>query len=223
MVRRFFRGSGEQQLEHVQGVLLEMLANDRHSFDVATAALLAGADAASAGEDLRTTDRKVNEAQRAIRRELMVHVSVYGTSQVSAILVYMSIVKDVERIGDYAKNIYDVAAQGGGLVGDDDHDEVTGYRDRISTMITEAASAFSGEDVAAAHRLITEGDEMQDVFDARVAALVGSDRPGREAVPRALMYRYFKRIVGHLMNLLSAVVMPLDRLDYFDEPRADRD
>ncbi len=223
MVFSLFRRGDADGLEAAEAKLVQMLADDRHSFDVATSALLTGADTSIVGPDLRESDARVNKAERELRQALVVHASVHGTSRVAAILVYMSVVKDVERIGDYAKNIYDVAAQGGGLVGDDDHDEVTGYRDRISTMITEAASAFSGEDVAAAHRLITEGDEMQDVFDARVAALVGSDRPGREAVPRALMYRYFKRIVGHLMNLLSAVVMPLDRLDYFDEPRADRD
>lgn len=221
MVRRFFQGSGEHRMEHVQSVLVEMLANDRHSFDVATSALLDGADPETVGGDLRTTDHKVNEGQRTIRRELMVHASVYGTSQVSAILVYMSVVKDVERIGDYAKNIFDVAAQGGGLSGDD-CEELRGYRDRISTMITEAARAFADEDVSVANALITEGDGMQDRFDSRVAALVSTDRPGSEAVPRALLYRYYKRIVGHLMNLLSAVVMPLDLLDYYDEQRADR-
>jgi hypothetical protein len=52
-----------------------------------------------------------------------------------------------------------------------------------------------------------------------VSALVTTDQPGHEAVPRALLFRYYKRIVAHLMNLLSAVVMPLDRLDYFDEER----
>ncbi len=221
MMRRFFQRSGAQPMDHVQSVLLEMLANDRHSFDVATSSLLDGADPATVGADLLTTDHKVNEGQRTIRRELMVHASVHGTSQVSAIMVYMSIVKDVERIGDYAKNIFDVAAQGGSLAGDDQK-ELRDFRDRISAMITEAAIAFADEDVTAANELIIEGDRMQDVFDERVAALVSTDRPGREAVPRALMYRYFKRIVGHLMNLLSAVVMPLDQLDYYDEARADR-
>ena len=43
MVRRFFQRSGAQPMGHVQSVLLEMLANDRHSFDVATSALLDGA------------------------------------------------------------------------------------------------------------------------------------------------------------------------------------
>ena len=39
--------------------------------------------------------------------------------------------------------------------------------------------------------------------------------PATHAVPRALYYRYLKRIVGHLMNILTALVMPLDKLDFF--------
>ncbi len=222
MVFRFFRGSGQDQLGHAQSMLLEMLANDRHSFDIATSAVLDGADVDVVGPDLATTDRQVNEAERAIRRELVVHASVRGTSQVPAILTYMSVVKDVERIGDYAKNIYDVAAQGTDLSHAPDRDELVAFRNRISAMITEAARAFADENVEDSNRLISEGDELQDRFDAKVAALVTSDEPGREAVPRALIYRYFKRIVGHLMNLLSAVVMPLDRLDYYDEEKPHR-
>ena len=223
MVLRFFRHSGGDRLEHAESKLLEMLADDRHSFDAATAALLTGADPAVVGPDLRVTDKRVNEAERALRRELVVHASVHGTSQIPAILTYMSVVKDVERIGDYCKNIYDVAAQGVNFSDAPDREELIGRRDRISAMITEAGRAFADEDVDAANRIIIEGDALQDVFDARVAELVRSDRPGREAVPRALLYRYYKRIVGHLMNLLSAVVMPLDRLDYFDEEKPHRD
>jgi hypothetical protein len=33
---------------------------------------------------------------------------------------------------------------------------------------------------------------------------------------------YIKRMVTHLMNVLSAVFMPLDRLDSFDEDLEDR-
>ena len=223
MVFRFFRGSGGDRLEHAESKLLEMLADDRHSFDAATSALLTGADASVVGPDLRVTDERVNEAERELRRELVVHASVHGTSQVPAILTYMSVVKDVERIGDYSKNIYDVAAQGVNLAQAPDREELIGYRDRISSMITEAARAFADEDVEAANRIIADGDALQDTFDARVAELVRSEQPGWEAVPRALLYRYYKRIVGHLMNLLSAVVMPLDRLDYFDEEKPHRE
>ena len=43
------------------------------------------------------------------------------------------------------------------------------------------------------------------------------------AVARALLYRYVNRIVAHLMNVMTAVVMPLDRLDYWDEDKMDRE
>lgn len=222
MVLRFFQSSGEDRLEHAQGLLQQMLVNDRHCFEIATSTLLTGQDTGAVGPDLRDTDRQVNEAEREVRRDLVVHASVYGTSQVSAILIYMSIVKDVERIGDYAKNIFDVAAGGADLSGQPDSAELVAYRDRISEMIIEAAGAFAEEDGGAANALIAEADAMQDEFDAKVAALVTSDRPGHEAVPRALLFRYYKRIIGHLMNVLSAVIMPLDRLDYYDEPKNDR-
>jgi hypothetical protein len=36
-----------------------------------------------------------------------------------------------------------------------------------------------------------------------------------------LLTRFYKRIAAHLSNVLSAVVMPLHKLDYFDEREVD--
>lgn len=215
----FRRGDDAGGLEAAEAKLVQMLADDRHSFDVATSALLTGADPALVGPDLRESDARVNRAERELRQALVVHASVHGTSRVAAILVYMSVVKDVERIGDYAKNIFDVAAQGIDLSDAEDRDVLIRYRDRISAMISEASSVFADDDRVAAGSFIREADVLLDEFDQHVSELVVTERQGKEAVPRALLYRYYKRIVAHLMNLLSAVVMPLDRLDYFDEER----
>jgi phosphate uptake regulator len=218
MVGRFFQG-GQDQLEHALQLLLQMLADDRHSFDVACSALLDGADPQSVGPDLRQSDNRVNEAQRDLRRELVVHTTAHGTSQMPAVLMYMSVVKDVERIGDYAKNIWDVAALGIDLSKAEDREELVVHRERISSMISEAATIFAKEQMDVADQFIREADMMLDRFDDLVAGLIGSDQPGHVTVPRALLYRYYKRITAHLMNLLSAITMPLDQLDYFDENR----
>ena len=219
MVLRFFRRDRADNLEHVQGLLLGMLANDRHSFDLAISALLAGADPDVVGPELHVTDQKVNEDERTIRRELIVHASVNGTIHVPAILVYMSIVKDAERIGDYAKNIYDLAAHRRDLVDAPDAEELREFAARVSRMITESARAFGDDNLEATRALIAEGDSLQDTFDAHIAALVTASDPSAGAVPRALLFRYLKRTVSHLMNVLSSVVMPVDQLDYFDEPK----
>ena len=41
-------------------------------------------------------------------------------------------------------------------------------------------------------------------------------------MPRALAHRYLKRVVAHLMNLMSSVFMPIDKLDHFDVDPEDR-
>ena len=85
-------------------------------------------------------------------------------------------------------------------------------------MIIDAGVIFAEDDQGRAHALLAEADAMLDAFDELVDALVVSDGLARDAVPRALFYRHLKRIVAHLMNLLSAVVVNVDRLDYLDEP-----
>jgi len=44
--------------------------------------------------------------------------------------------------------------------------------------------------------------------------------PSRHAAPRALFYRYIKRLSLHLSNILSSVVMPVDRLDFYRREKA---
>ena len=221
MVLKFLRGHNRDGLEHVQRQLLEMLSHDREAFDAATGSILEGGNTALVGPKLRATDALVNELEREIRRELVVHASVHGAGDIAAILVYMSIVKDVERVGDYAKNIYDLAAGGVDFRAAPDRPVMITYRDRTAEMITESGLIFAEDDHDRAKALLAEADAMLDAFDELVDALVVSDGRAHDAVPRALFYRHLKRIVAHLMNLLSAVVVPVDRLDYQDEPEID--
>jgi len=216
------RGDAER-LERIEATVQRMFVDDRHAFDLAMSALVGGAAPGTVGDDLRTTDGRVNEAERQIRRELVVHASVHGGVDTPEILIYMSIVKDIERIGDYAKNLYDIAADGVVLDQGELMSEVLGLRTQLSNMISEVAEVFRERDGNRARELFRIGDALQDDFDLRVSDLVTQRIGEPYAVAYALTYRYFKRIVAHLMNVLSSVVMPLDRLDYFDEDPEDRD
>jgi phosphate transport system protein len=174
------------------------------------------------GAELRATDHGVNAAERDIRRELVVHASVHGAIDTPAILIYMSIVKDIERIGDYAKNLFDLAADGIDLSTGLHTGEITSLATEVPQFLTESAEAFRDRDDTRAKELLRRGDALLDRFDARVSELVREEHPDHQAVAVALTHRYLKRIVAHAMNVLSAVVMPVDRLDYFDEDPEDR-
>ena len=62
-----------------------------------------------------------------------------------------------------------------------------------------------------------------DEYDACLLAQLESSAVPRDAVSRALLCRYLKRITAHAMNVITSLVMPVDRLDYYDEDKADRE
>ena len=66
-------------------------------------------DSADIDIDIYSMDRKINEFERDVRRKVMTHLAVSGTDDICSGLVLVSVVIDIERIGDYTKNIYDLA------------------------------------------------------------------------------------------------------------------
>jgi phosphate uptake regulator len=96
-------------------------------------------------------------------------------------------------------------------------------RTEIDQMIADTAEAFAARDDERATR--TARPRRRAPRRVRRAPCRPRPRRGRppHAVGRALAARYLKRIVAHLTNVLSAVVMPIDRLDYFDEDPEDRE
>ncbi len=222
MVFSFRRDGDAERLDRIEATLQRMIADDLHSFDLAMSALLGERSPHEIGAELRATDHGVNQAERDIRRELVVHASVHGAIDTPAILIYMSIVKDIERIGDYAKNLFDLAVDGTDLSTGLHTGEMTSLASEVPAFLRDVADIFHERDEERAKQLMRSGDALLDRFDARVSELVKEEHPDRQAVAVALTHRYLKRIVAHGMNVLSAVVMPVDRLDYFDEDPEDR-
>ncbi len=222
MVFKFLWSKGSEHLERVEGKVQAMIGHGRHEFDLAMSALLGEVVAREVNDELRATDRKVNQLERDIRRELIIHASVFGGIDSPAVLVYMSVVKDIERVGDYAKNLLDLALDGANFSTIPQAEEWRQRATEISQYIADAGAAFRARDAARSRALRDRGDRYLDHFDERVSMLIQAEDPGPQAVARALAYRYLKRVVAHLMNLLSAVIVPFDRLDYFDEDPEDR-
>lgn len=222
MVLDFFKRSGPSTIESVEAMLVEMLTVGYAVFEASTAAVFGGGKSKETKREVKTTDRQVNRLQQEVRRALMVYASVHDQTDLPLVLSYMSVVKDVERVGDYAKNVYDLAKYGADFEAAEDREELEAYRDAVGRLINDAAEVFAERDVDKANRLIEKADGFLDEYDDNVRAAYHSDGPASSAVARALYFRYLKRITAHVMNLMTSLVMPVDRLDYYDEDRDDR-
>ena len=216
MVMSFFRRPDDSGIDHIEAQVQRMVTDARHTFDLAMNAVTGGS-VASVADEVRRTDRQINVTEMEIRRELVVHFSVHAGGDATEMLVFMNMVKDLERIGDYNKNVFDLAEEGVSFAEADDLERILGFRDEISSRIALMGEILTVRDEGRARAYIARSDELRREFDALVNGLVHSTEPALHAVPRALLYRFLKRITAHSMNVVTAVVMPVDRLDYYDE------
>lgn len=222
MIFNLFRGDGRDRLEQIEAKVQTMLGHDRHAFDLSMKALLGELEAAEVTSEVHSIDRWVNLLEREIRRELLVRSSVFGGIDTPAVLIHMSIVKDIERVGDYAKNLLDLASHGANFSELDDAEEWRRLATEVSEYIGDAASAFRAYDAGQSKAVHVRGGALVRLFDDRVSALIRGDDERPQGIRRALAYRYLKRVVAHLMNMLTAVFAPLDRLDQFRSEPEDR-
>ena len=215
MVMSFFR-SDEGGISQIESQVQRMIADARHTFDLAMNAVTGGA-VETVADEVRRIDRQINVTEIEIRRELLVHISVHGTADAGEMLVFMNMIKDLERIGDYNKNIFDLALEGVSFSEAEDLELILGFRDELSSRIVLMGEILDTRDEDRARAYIERGDHLRREFDGLVNELVHATAPALVAVPRALLYRFLKRVAAHCANVVTAVVMPVDRLDYFDE------
>lgn len=210
MVFSFFRG-GEEGLDHVQHEMVAMIGACRHSFDLAMSCLVTDADIGPIGDEVRATDRTINGIEERVRRELVVHTAVRGGSDVGAVLASLLMVKKLERVGDQAKNIFDLADEGVRFSGADDYERFLDFRARVSQLFADTAEALAEPDTTDVAAIDRDAGELMGTFDDLVNELIHADEPARYAVPRAMLFRYLKRICANLTSVATTAATGIDR------------
>jgi hypothetical protein len=218
MVLSFFKRDSTPGLDHIVSKSVTMLGDARHSFDLATLALITHTDAEAVAADIRDTDQRINQAEQDLRSELVVHVSVQGTADIGTVLGFTLLLKKIERIGDQAKNILDLAESGVSLAEADNVEALSAERAAVSGLFAEAGTLLGDPDADQ-----TDIDDYTDragvivaAHQAQMDSFMTSDRPGREVVPLAIYYRYLKRIVANLIGIVRTASEPIPHVDYLD-------
>jgi len=197
-----------------------MLNDSETMFEAVCAQLLTGKEKTGLKDKIYKIDKQVNNLQKDIRRRIVEHLSLQPTVDVNACLILMSVVKDAERLGDYSKNLYEVTEL---LAGPIDSALFTEYFDemdkKILALFQQTQKAFIEADEEQARSAWEHEKKIAKGCDQIVERLAKSNLTVNQAVCFTLVARHFKRIVAHLVNIATSVVLPLSDLDYFDEKR----
>ena len=176
-------------------------------------------DSADIDIDIFGMDKKINEFERDVRRKVMTHLAIGGKEDIGSGLVLVSVVIDIERIGDYTKNIYDLAVNHpkkleGGMI----EDRLAEIENISLKLVEDSIDAFKNQNIEKARNLMGSykkniSSQCDTITNDIISGKVGDIKVGR-ATAIALYARYLKRISAHSRNLISSIVNPFERIGY---------
>jgi Na+/phosphate symporter len=204
----------------------EML-QDSHKMIEASCRSLREHEDTSVDIDVYAVDQRINAYEREVRRKVFTHLSLSEGEDLNVALILVSIVIDIERLGDFAKNILELAQhhptrlECGGL-----EETVREVETTVERMFTIMLDAFPTNDEKLAKQVMEAHWPVARRINERLAAAVAGEEIGLSAsaaVATVLYLRYLKRISAHLMNIASSIVNPFERIGFDPRPREERE
>ncbi len=167
---------------------------------------------------IKETDKKVNSYEREVRRMVINHLVVIGPVDLPSGLALISIIIDIERIGDYAKNMVELALDHPDkLHGGEFEETISRIEEGLGDNFIQTKKCFEEADANIALELLEKYAWVNDACDKIVTAVVRekdkSIKPG-DAAALVLYTRWLKRINSHLRNITTSVVNPFDRIGF---------
>jgi len=173
-------------------------------------------------EDLYKIDRQLNELQIAIRRRILEHLAINPAQDINATFVLAILVIDLERIGDYAKNLDEIAKHYPEPISGGAFDALRPMAQRVKEMFRETKIAITESDAELARKVMADQANLAMQADRLMDQLIESkDIAVREGIVAALLSRYIKRVSAHLKNVASSVVNPYHRIGYRPNEKED--
>ena len=203
-----------------------MLDLDLAMFD-ASIQTLRRSDQTTVPLDVYALDKRINAYERDVRRKVFTHLLVSGSSDLSSGLILATVVIDIERIGDYAKNICDLAhSHPARLHAGSLESEIAAIESQVTRVFHDTVRAFRHGDVDQARLVMANYKEsLSTACEGIVTQIVSgqvSDLPPSDAAAVALYVRYLKRIAAHSRNICTSLVNPFHRLGYKEKPDESR-
>lgn len=190
--------------------VLNMLERAEGMFGAACGALLNKEEVIA---DIDRADREINAGERMVRRLIFEHLTLNPQQDLPATLALISIVHNVERLGDYAKSLLELNQWAELYSNEGQYAPLC--RDMhaaIAPLFGQVAEALRQSDADVARQVMRQHEEIKERSDAFIKTAMEDAGSQREAVLYTLASRFLRRTSAHLSNIASSVANPVDRV-----------
>ena len=197
----------------------QMLRDDWDMFQAAVKSLRES-DTAEIDIDIEGMDIKINQYERDVRKKILIHLAVHDATDLSIGLVLISIIINIERIGDYTKNIVELAQNHPGRLVCPVPEWETDLKlieKTISGNFGVLIEALEKSNEKSAEKLLADLQKIKKLCDKYIIETLHCDDKKLKAsdgVAIALYMRYLKRIAAHLMTIATSIVNPFHKIGY---------
>jgi len=169
---------------------------------------------------LKKRDVEINTFQRDVRKKVVTHYAIsQDIEDLPNGLVLLNMVVDVERVGDYTKNILDLALNHPNIIKSEEFSEdLYHVEQEVISRFSKTIEAIHTQDADVARSMMVSYKEtLTSISDDIVNGCIsGEITLGDESktVSLALYARYLKRIGAHLKNITTVLINPFDAVGY---------
>ncbi|MAP70636.1 MAG: hypothetical protein CMF81_02010 [Candidatus Marinimicrobia bacterium] len=169
---------------------------------------------------LKKEDQSINDYYQLVRRKVLTHYSIDKPPiDTSGGLTLINMVVDIERIGDYCKNISDLTLiREGPMDFGELSNEIKSIEEEVESRFTKTIKAIQDQDEVLADELLKSYKKMITKVSDDIVKNVASGKiqfkDSSQGASIVLYARYLKRIGAHLKNITSTIVNPYDRIGY---------
>lgn len=203
----------DRQLEKLNIELTEMGALIEEAIALASKALT-NRDLESAARALET-DNEIDQKEKDIERlcfKLLLHQQPVA-GDLRLISAALKMITDMERIGDQAADITELAVAIAKRPSGEHLDLVPQMAEATIKMVTESVDAFVRKDKELAYKVCRDDDIVDNLFnrvkDDLIAMIREDVEIGEQAIDLLMIAKYFERIGDHAVNIAGWVIFSI--------------
>ena len=169
---------------------------------------------------LKKRDQEINNFQMDVRKKVITHFAISKDIQhLPNGLVLLNIVVDIERLGDYTKNILDLALNHPNkIISEEISSDLNDIENEIIERFNKTISSLDNQDKDSANELLkTYKDSLATKSDIIVNNCISGSLNFEDigkTTSIALYARYLKRVGAHLKNITTTIVNPFEYIGY---------
>jgi phosphate transport system protein len=199
-------------VEEAENIVSDMLEIAYNMFQYSMKIVI---EKAKEKENIYAIDKKLNSLEIDVRKKILEHLSINPSQDITPSLVLVTIVVDIERLGDYSKNLIEVSHKYPKPLKGKYIEKIKDLEERVQIYFKKTIELYKEQQKQSAKEVMEKLSGLVDECQDLLEELIEDDSlNSKEGIIYSLLVRHLKRVSSHVRNICSGIVNPFYCLGY---------